>query len=903
MEFRILGPLYADARTGDGPAVISQPLLQSTLAILLLRANRPCPRSLLIEALWGSEPPGSPEAALRVCVSRLRRSLGICAERLESVGPPGGSSPGHRQQRGYVMVVRPGELDVDEFTDLAEQGQAELDTGNPAAAANYLVQALALWGDPPLPDLPVTEVIRPAITRLKNLRQAAMDTLIDARLAAGEHDRVLGQLRAAALENPGRERTCAQLMKACHALGMRKEALDVYQLARQATLEQQGAEPGPVLAVLYRQILAEELAEPNRAIRRAGQVAAAGGLGGQQAPAPPADFVGRSAELAEVARNLTSQGTAITVLTGGPGSGKSAIASVAALQLREQFADGQLYVELGGLEHPRDPHQILGDLLQTLGIPGHDIPAARSARSAMYRSLLAGRKVLLIAEDAASAAQIRPLMPAAGGPAMLVTSRGRLTAVAGARVIEIGGLPADDGQRLLAAIAGRDRAAAEPAAARAVIRACGDLPLAIRLAATTIAARPGMTIASLAADLQNGRCLELLAAEDVSLRQAIGSSFNAASGHARNALCLAAVSIPGELPAWALAELADGHTSVPEQLVAVGLLSPAAVEAAGARFRLHPLTRAYVSVYEEERGLGGEKVLNRLRALWLFGTSCSFSELPALPFFTTDRSPAELADDIIPTPELANADRSWLECERANLTSAVMQAAAAGDLLTAQAIASRLTAYQCVTGAHHAAIAMWRDLAVCAPAPRDNLAAARAQYFLAFALAEDHAGVTEALTLLTQCAPTLEHLGDTASAAMAFGLLASCANLAKRHAAAIRACQRAMRLADESRPGDLVRAGARAVLGETLARVGSVGIGTACCQRAVREARQLREPEYEAFAVCALAAAHLSGGRYAAAADLCSTELDPAHSCRKAIRDRCGTILQIARGQITTKSS
>ncbi len=490
------------------------------------------------------------------------------------------------------------------------------------------------------------------------------------------------------------------------------------------------------------------------------------------------------------------------------------------------------------------------------------------------------------------------------GPAMLVTSRGRLTAVAGARVIEIGGLPADDGQRLLAAIAAA--VIAPPPSRRPAARCrdpghAGDLPLAIRLAATTIAARPGMTIvASLAADLQNGRCLELLAAEDVSLRQAIGSSFNAASGHARNALCLAAVSIPGELPAWALTELADGHTSVPEQLVAVGLLSPAAVEAAGARFRLHPLTRAYATVYEEERGLGGEKVLSRLRALWLFGTSCSFSELPALPFFTTDMSVAGLSwrtSIAMPTPELANADRSWLECERANLTAAVMQAAAAGDPLTAQAIASRLTAYQCVTGAHHAAIAMWRDLAVCAPAPRGNLAAARAQYFLAFALAEDHAGVAEALTLLTECAPTLEHLGDTASAAMAFGLLGSCANLAKRHAAAIRACQRAMRLADESRAGDLVRVGARAVLGETLARVGSVGIGTAYCQRAVREARQLREPEYEAFAACALAAAHLSGGRYAAAADLCSTDLDEAHSCRTAIRARSGKFLQIAVGK------
>jgi DNA-binding SARP family transcriptional activator len=219
MEFRILGPLYADAGTGTGPAVITQPLLQSALAVLLLRANRPCPRSLLVETLWGTEPSAAPEAALRVCISRLRGCLGDCAGRLESVSTAGGRTPGHRQQRGYMMVVRPGELDVDEFTDLVAQGQAELDSGNAAAAAASLVQALALWGDPPLPDLPVSPALAATAARLRNQRRAAMDALVDARLAAGESEQVLGQLRADVLANPGRERSCAQLMTAYHSLG------------------------------------------------------------------------------------------------------------------------------------------------------------------------------------------------------------------------------------------------------------------------------------------------------------------------------------------------------------------------------------------------------------------------------------------------------------------------------------------------------------------------------------------------------------------------------------------------------------------------------------------------------------------------------------------------------------
>ncbi len=260
MEFRILGPLYADAGTGSGPAVLGQPLLQSALAVLLLRANRTCSRPFLIDALWGSEPPAAPEAALRVCISRLRSCLGDCAGRLQTIGPPGGRAPALRQQRGYVMHVRPGELDADEFSDLAAQGQSELDIGNAAAAAASFVQALALWGDPPLPDLPDSPALTADITRLAHHRRTVMDALIDARLAIGEHEQLLGQLRAAVAAEPGRERTCEQLMRACHSLGLRKEALEVYQTARRVTLEQQGAEPGPALSVLYRRILAEETA-------------------------------------------------------------------------------------------------------------------------------------------------------------------------------------------------------------------------------------------------------------------------------------------------------------------------------------------------------------------------------------------------------------------------------------------------------------------------------------------------------------------------------------------------------------------------------------------------------------------------------------------------------------------
>ena len=594
MEFRILGPLYADAGTGRGPAVIGQPLLHSALAVLLLRANRTCPRAMLVEALWGNEPPSSPEAALRVCISRLRRCLGECAGRLATVGPPGGRSPAHRQQRGYVMVVRPGELDVDEFTDLAEQGQAELDSGNVTAAAASFIQALALWGDPPLPDVPRSAALAGDTARLTNHRRAVMDALIDARLAAGEQEQVLGQLRAAVVADPGRERACEQLMRACHALGLRKEALDVYQLARRVTLEQQGAEPGRALTILYQRILAEETATAGSVTKLTELPAGVPVLGISQVPGPPPDFTGRSDEVANVIGHLDGAVVPLTVISGAPGVGKSTVAAAAAIQLRSSFVDGQLYAELGGVERPANPQDVLAGMLQTMGIQARSIPAPGPARSALYRSLLAGRNVLVVADDAATAAQVRPLVPAPGGAAVLVTSRGRLTGLAGAHFVAVSGLGDDDALTLLGLTAGPARVAAEPAAARAVVAACAGLPLALRLAGVTLAARPGLSMARLARELASVRVLDVLAAEDVSVRAAISSSYRAVSSAARVALSAAAATVPGDFSATELGTLAGGDGSVVSQLVAVGLLAPVQETAAtDERYAVHPLIRAF----------------------------------------------------------------------------------------------------------------------------------------------------------------------------------------------------------------------------------------------------------------------------------------------------------------------
>jgi DNA-binding SARP family transcriptional activator len=702
MEFRILGPLYADAGTDNGPAVIGQPLLQSALALLLLRANRPCPRGMLIEALWGSEPPASPEAALRVCISRLRRSLGACAPRLESIGPPGGRAPGHRQQRGYMILVRPGELDVEEFTDLAAQGQAELDSGNAAAAATSLVHALALWGDPPLPDLPATDVIAADIERLMNLRQAATDALIEARLAAGEAEQVVGQLRAQLAANPAAERAYEQLMRAYHALGLRREALDVYRTARRALREQQGAEPGQALAILQRRILADEMATDSAA--HLGVISLATPmLLGWQVPAPPSDFTGRSAELAAIADGLARPSVPVTVVCGRPGAGKTSTAAAAALTLRDRFSDGQLYAELGGVEHPRDPQDVLTDMLRAMGIPARSIPPPGPARAAMYRSLLAGRKVLVLADDAASAGQVRPLIPAAGGAAVLVTSRGRLGGLAGAHCVQLGGLPDDDALGLLAATAGPGRIAAEPAAARAIVIACDGLPLAVRLAAAALAARPGVPLTWMAAELTSPRIFDILTDEDTSVAGVIAVSYRSLPGPARAALRDAAATMPEDIPDWALAELAAGSRLVATQLTAAGLAEPAQADTADVRYRVHGLTRAFLRI--REPAAPDVTALSRLRNGWLLRTERAAADMPAVPFL---RAAPLTAHTSWPHGEDRELGAEWLDREQANLLAAAEQASSAGAGQDAVELAQRMSARLCIRGDYGRAIRLWR---------------------------------------------------------------------------------------------------------------------------------------------------------------------------------------------------
>ncbi len=296
--------------------------------------------------------------------------------------------------------------------------------------------------------------MRAIAAALQDQRRDARDWLIDARLGLGQHREVLAELLEIVTEDPLRERSWAQLMLARYRSGLKREALDAYSRARHALVTELGVDPGPELLDLHRLVLADD---PSLAGQAPTVVSAAAGpvpswRPVRQLPADPADFTGRRAQTEALASRLASAGMPVTVLWGPPGSGTTTLAFHAAHLASDIFPDGQLYACLGGVAARRDPQDVLAEMLRALGIPPSHVPDPGREREAMYRDMLAGRKVVLVADDAVSPAQVRPLLPGTAGSAVLVTSRFRLSGLAGAHLVEVGDMSPEEAVALLAAI-------------------------------------------------------------------------------------------------------------------------------------------------------------------------------------------------------------------------------------------------------------------------------------------------------------------------------------------------------------------------------------------------------------------------------------------------------------------
>ncbi|BCJ46518.1 hypothetical protein GCM10010168_61570 [Actinoplanes ianthinogenes] len=560
MRWRLLGPvrLVTDEGVEVDPGTGKQLCL---LAALLLTPGQVVPAGVLIDRVWGGTPPRS-GTPLAPYATRLRRVL----------DPLIGPDTLRWTAGGYLLDVPPEQVDLYRARRLIHHARSAAGDGDHQRAGELLMHALDGWEPVTLAGVPGAwaDRVRTGLTRefLDALAQLGR-----AGLQVGRAGEVAERLAPFVAEHPTAEDLAAVLMTALAEAGRPAQALEAFARTRGAVADELGAAPGPELTELHTRIL---------------RAPAGGRVTPAQLPAPAPGFTGRAAELATL-----DQRQRLTVVTGPPGVGKSALA--VHWGHRARFPDGQLYLDLRGFDRcatAMGAEEAAGDLIVSLD-PGRPVPPGPAARSGLLRSLLAGRRALLLLDNARDAEHVRPLLPGAPGPTVVVTSRDRLTGLIashGATPITLDALDDAHARQLLANRLG-DRLAAEPAAGAALAAATAGLPLALVTVAARAALRPGQPLADLAAELAASR-LDGMRSPDAATdpRTVFSWSYRAlSSGAARLFRLIGAVTDPDLDLAAASALAGEDVTAELAELIAASLLT----ERRTGRWMMHELLRAY----------------------------------------------------------------------------------------------------------------------------------------------------------------------------------------------------------------------------------------------------------------------------------------------------------------------
>jgi DNA-binding SARP family transcriptional activator/tetratricopeptide (TPR) repeat protein len=637
----MLGPL--SVYDGSGWVGIGSAKSRLLLATLLIRTGAVVSLEQVIVELWGAAPPKSAATQVHGYVMRLRRLLGDRDGRLLITEAP-----------GYRLAVGRQDVDVQLFESHVDKGERALRDGDNERAVMLFGAALALWRGAPLSDVDSTQLVADEAGRLTERRLSAWEARTDAELALGQHATLIGELRHHLEAHPLRERPWRQLMLSLYRGGRQAEALQAFQRLRRIFLDELGVEPSAPLRELHQRLLVGDLA-----------ASPAPAWVPRQLPAAPR-FIGRADELARL-DTLRDKPIAIT---GQAGIGKTALAAYWASRVRDRFPDGQLYVNLRGHDPNPSvaPAAVLAHFLQALGVVGTDMPRDPAGRAALYRELLAGRRVLVFLDNAGAADQVRPLLPDAASCLAVITSRDELRELDASR-LRLGVLSDADAAGLLTSVLGADRATGDAVAELAAL--CGHLPLALRIAAANVAARPQQTIDVHLADLREGnRLTELSVPGDrqAAVRAAFDLSYAALSTSDQQLFRRLGL-IPGVdfTPAVAAA-LMDGPAERSlDRLAAAHVIEPGAA----GRYALHDLLR----IYAGERAAAdpdAEPARRRLFDYYLgMARGAAGSLNPGL-------AGIPLPDEE-PAAEFGGYDEAlaWLDAERANLTAMIKQAGAA----------------------------------------------------------------------------------------------------------------------------------------------------------------------------------------------------------------------------------
>lgn len=593
MFFRILGPL--DVSFQNEPVPLGKNRQRTVLATLLLDANRTVSVGRLVEAVWGGRPPKTAPEQIQTCIWRLRRTL-ACTE---ATPDPIQTTPS-----GYIMRVSAEQLDATLFERLVQEAKGIADTGVPSAAAERYRAALCLFTGPVLGEIS-SPLVQSVAAFWEERRLTALEECFDQELAGGQTVELVDELTSLVRQHPLRERLRMQLMQALHGGDRRAEALATYREGREVMVSELGLEPGPKSQELHRRILSGEPLEHETT---------SAPLVPAQLPADTCDFIGRRAQIATLTRLLAGSrsgpgdptGVRISALLGQGGVGKTALAVHAAHLLRDQFPDGQLYADLGGFAPEHDGTAVvLRGFLSALGIADSQVPVTAREQLALYRSMLAERRMLVVLDDATRTDQIQGLLPNGSRTAVIITTRSTLTDLPGCTPVDVDVLSMEEALSLLRRIIGDVRADTEPAGTQDILAATGMLPLAIRAVGARIAARPKLSLAHFAERLADpGQRLDALSHGSLDVRTRLRDTVDVLPTPARQLwFALGMLGLP-DFEVCTAALLSESSLAHAEKLLD-DLVDHRLVEVDGVdehghvRYRMHEL----IGLYAHERAV------------------------------------------------------------------------------------------------------------------------------------------------------------------------------------------------------------------------------------------------------------------------------------------------------------